>query len=239
MQPNDRICLACDGLSAAEVLGLAKELKGIVSWYKVHTLVLTYGPRIVRSLRKLGVRVFLDMKFHDIPNTVAAHSRAATLLGADMFTVHASGGTKMMQAAKQASAKAARAHGLQLPKVLGVTVLTSLDADALAETGISCRPLEQVERLAGLAKKAGLDGIVCSAQELGVSQKLPPGFLFVTPGISMKGMYADQKRVTSPSDAVRRGASLIVVGRAVLGEKDRRTAAQRVFAEVSSAETRS
>jgi orotidine-5'-phosphate decarboxylase len=197
------------------------------------------GPAIVRALVERGHRVFLDLKFHDIPNTVAGAVESAARLGAWMVNVHAAGGLEMMRAARAAAAEAAAREATSAPLVIAVTVLTSLDAAALSLVGIPRTPVEQVETLARLAEEAGLDGVVASPQELGtVRECCGPGFLVVTPGIrggAERGPAAappdDQRRTLSAGDALRAGASYIIVGRPIIGASHVRAAAEQLIAE--------
>src|SRR6185503_5861234 len=181
----DQLLIALDVPNGAEALRLADLLRGRVGGFKIGSQLFTAeGPAIVRALTRKGDRVFLDLKFHDIPNTVANAVAAATSLGVWMVNVHASGGTKMMQAAAEAARKSAGAEGRQAPLVIAVTVLTSMTAAALSETGTNVPVIDQVSRLARLAQQAGLDGVVASAQETSAIRGLcGPGFVIVTPGI--------------------------------------------------------
>ncbi|MFN2415679.1 MAG: orotidine-5'-phosphate decarboxylase, partial [Pyrinomonadaceae bacterium] len=179
-----------------------------------------------------GARLFLDLKFHDIPNTVAAAAREAVRLGVRLFNVHASGGGEMMRRAAEACAEEAARLGVERPSLIAVTVLTSMGSDALNETGVGAGSVEeQVRRLAQLADASGLDGVVASPHEiLPVREAVGrAGFLVVTPGIHpAASAYADQKRVTSPAEAVGRGADFVVVGRAILNAPDPARAARAV-----------
>ncbi len=196
-----------------------------------------FGPEVVTLVHDHGAGVFLDLKYHDIPNTVKGAARAATEMGVAVFNVHASGGLAMMAAARQGVEEAAPASG-GVPKVIAVTVLTSIDEEILNdECGVPGAVEHQVLRLARLTESAGLDGIVCSAADLhALKGKLGPEFLFVTPGI--KGTStpagADQKRVFSPGRAVAAGSSMLVVGRAITGAADRRQAAREILADIAT-----
>ena len=238
----DQLLIALDVASATEALRLADTLRGSVGGFKIgNQLFTTEGPSIVRTLAGKGDRVFLDLKFHDIPNTVASAVAAATALGAWMINVHASGGAKMMQAAREAARRTAASEGRPTPRLIAVTVLTSLTAGSLAEVGIGGTVIEQVTRLARLAQQAGLDGVVASPQETGVIRALcGDGFEIVTPGI--RGGAAatpkdDQERTMSPGEAISAGASYIVVGRPVIAAVDPRAAAERIAEEIRSART--
>ncbi len=198
------------------------------------------GPPIVRALAERGDRVFLDLKFHDIPNTVAGAVTSAVATGAWMVNVHASGGRRMMAAAAEAATAAAARHDRPRPLVIGVTVLTSLDDAGLRETGIDRPVIEQVVGLARLAQSSGLDGVVASPQEIGaIRAACGAGFLIVTPGIrSPAGAGADdQARTMGPAEAVAAGASYLVVGRPITGASDPRAAAAEMAALVAPAES--
>jgi orotidine-5'-phosphate decarboxylase len=233
----DQLLIALDVPTGGEALRLADLLRGSVGGFKIGNQLFTAeGPVIVRTLAAKGDRVFLDLKFHDIPNTVASAVTAATSLGAWMVNVHASGGSKMMQAAADAAHRTANAEGRQPPLVIAVTVLTSMNAAALAEGGINVPVIEQVSRLARLAQHAGLDGVVASPQETSVIRALSgPGFAIVTPGIRGGAAAAakdDQERTMTAGQAIAAGASHVVVGRPVIGAPDPREAAERIAEEI-------
>jgi orotidine-5'-phosphate decarboxylase len=237
---REMVCLPLDGLhSLDQVQALVEELSPFVGRFKVGKESFTrFGPGVVRLVRHHGAGVFLDLKYHDIPNTVKGAARAATELGVSMFNVHAAGGAAMMAAAKEGVEEVAGDPAAG-PKVIAVTVLTSIDDEVLnRECGVPGRVEDQVLRLAKLTESAGLDGIVCSAADLhALKGRLRPGFLFVTPGI--KGTTApagaDQKRVLSPGRAVAAGSSLLVIGRAITGAPDRRGAALDVLRDIAGA----
>jgi orotidine-5'-phosphate decarboxylase len=195
------------------------------------------GPEVVRLVHEHGAGVFLDLKYHDIPNTVRGAARAAAELGVAMFNVHASGGSEMMEAARQ-GVEEASSMGARAPKVIAVTVLTSIDERILNdECGVPGAVEDQVLHLAGLTQAAGLDGIVCSAADLhALGGRFESGFLFVTPGIKGTTTPAglDQKRVLSPGRAVAAGSSMLVVGRAITGAVDRERAAMEVLQDIAS-----
>ncbi len=180
------------------------------------------GPDLVREVVGRGFRVFLDLKYHDIPNTVALACRAATRLGVWMLNVHASGGGAMLMAARQAVSEEALRQGVRPPLLIGVTVLTSIDGATLAEVGVPAPPAEQVDRLAALCAAQGLDGVVCSAQEAQrLRQARGGGFCLVTPGIRPSGAEThDQKRVMTPEAAIAAGANYLVIGRPITGAPD-------------------
>ena len=202
-----------------------------VQWYKVGKQIFTkFGPEIVRSLKSRGKKVFLDLKFHDIPNTVAQAIRSAASIGADIVNVHASGGPAMLTAAAQA----ARETGVT---VIAVTVLTSLDENELRAIGLQATPAEQVVRLAKLIKDCGLAGVVCSPKEITlVREACGRDFLTVVPGIRPAGAAAgDQKRIMPPAEAAMAGADYFVVGRPILQAEDPLGAARAVNAELAAA----
>ena len=213
-----RVIVALDFPDAAAALAMAARLDPALCRVKVgKELFVSAGPAVVETLHARGFEVFLDLKFHDIPNTVAGAVRAAARLGVWMVNVHASGGSAMMRAAREAAAGFARP-----PLVIAVTVLTSLaDAD-LAEIGLPGGAAANVSRLAGLAHASGLDGIVCSAAEAAmVRGALGHAFVTVTPGIRLPGdAKGDQSRVVTPQDAVRQGAHYLVIGRPVTQSAD-------------------
>lgn len=229
------ILAALDVDTAAEALTLGDRLRGHVGGFKVGSHLFTAeGPALVRGFVDRGDRVFLDLKFHDIPNTVASAVTAAADLGVWMANVHASGGTKMMQAARAAADAAAQRRGHRT-LVIAVTVLTSFDDDALRSLGVSRPIAEQVETLAAMAQDAGLDGVVASPLEIGpIRARCGDRFLIVTPGIRT-GPAApgdDQVRTLSAADAVTAGASYLVVGRPILRAPDPAAAAEALAASL-------
>jgi len=234
LDPKDRIAVALDYPDAYQAMKLVDSLGQTCQWFKVGMeLYYAAGNDIIRQLRDRGFDVFLDLKLHDIPNTVAGAVRSATKAGASLLTIHASGGSAMMTAA----AEAAKAPGS--PRLLAVTVLTSMDAAQLAATGITASPADQVLKLAKLARQSGIDGFVCSAEEVAaVRAATGPQTLLVIPGIRLAGAAIDdQKRIATPSQAIAQGASMLVVGRPITQAKDPAAAAEDILNEIAQSET--
>ena len=221
---SNPIIAALDVPTANEALTLAKAIAPAVGAFKIgKELFVAEGPDIVRRVRDTGAAVFLDLKFHDIPNTVAKAVTSAAHQDVQMLTVHASGGTAMLRAAREAA-------GDNGPLVLGVTVLTSMDEQDLTELGIQKTPAEQVHHLAQLATAAGLRGLVCSPQEIApLREMLPAEVQLVTPGIRPAGSASgDQKRVMTPADAIDAGADWLVIGRPIYAAENPRAAAEAI-----------
>jgi orotidine-5'-phosphate decarboxylase len=230
----EQLLVALDVDDAADARRLADGLRGAVGGFKVGSRLFTSeGPRIVEDLAARGDRVFLDLKFHDIPNTVAGAVAAATRLGVWMVNVHAGGGRAMMLAARDAAREEAARGARPAPLVTAVTVLTSLSADLLAETGVAGSVEDQVVRLAALAQSCGLDGVVASPQEIPlVRARCGHPFAIVTPGIRGRAdEKGDQRRTLAASEALAAGATYLVVGRPIIGAADPRQAAERIGAE--------
>jgi orotidine-5'-phosphate decarboxylase len=232
-----QLLVALDVDSGTRALELAATLRDVVDGVKIGSRLFTLeGPALVRRLTDQGTRVFLDLKFHDIPNTVAQAVEAAVTTGAWMVNVHASGGVPMMKAAATAATEAAVRAGQSRPLVIAVTVLTSMDEHTLRSGGIERSLLDQVLVLARMAQEAGLDGVVASPQETAaIRSACGPAFAIVTPGI--RGASAgtdknDQARTMGPADAVRAGASYLVVGRPIIAAADPRAAAQNIAEEM-------
>jgi orotidine-5'-phosphate decarboxylase len=228
---SSRLIIALDFATAEQALAFVKDLQPSQCKLKVgFELFVAAGPELVRDLVARGFAVFLDLKFHDIPNTVASACRAAAQLGVWMLNVHASGGSTMMQAAQ-----AALADLPNPPKLIAVTVLTSMDKAQLASTGIQVEPEAQVQYLAKLAQSSGLDGVVCSAQEAAVLRaQLGDEFLLVTPGIRPEGSEkGDQSRVMTPKQAKQAGVSYIVVGRPITQASDPQAVIEQINADLA------
>lgn len=226
------IIAALDVPSAEQALKLAEQIAPAVGAFKIgKELFVAAGSDIVRRVRATGASVFLDLKFHDIPNTVAKAVAAAVKLDVQMLTIHTSGGSEMMRAAEKSAQDTAKALGLPAPLVLGVTVLTSMDSHALTEIGGDANVGQQVERLAMLAVKSGLRGLVCSPLEIvSLRQILPAHVQLVTPGIRTGAEKADdQKRTLTPREAIQAGASWLVVGRPIYAAENPRAAAEKIL----------
>jgi orotidine-5'-phosphate decarboxylase len=238
--PADKLLVALDVDTADRALTLASALRDVAGGFKIGSRLFTLeGPALVRHMVDGGMRVFLDLKFHDIPNTVAQAVDAAVRTGAWMVNVHASGGRAMMEAAARAATEAASRQGRPAPLVIGVTVLTSMDREALREGGVERPLLDHVLALARLAYAAGLHGVVASPQETArIRAACGAGFTIVTPGIRGASAGAernDQARTMGPAEAVRAGASFIVVGRPIITAADPRAAADAIARELEGA----
>jgi orotidine-5'-phosphate decarboxylase len=231
MRPEDRLIVALDVSSAADARMIVRTLGTAISAYKVGNQLFTAeGPGIVRELVASDKKVFLDLKFHDIPNTVAGGVRSAAALGASMLTVHAAGGSAMLRAAVEAARQAAKP-----PLVLAVTVLTSLSDADLQETGVAKRARDHALVLARLARNCGCDGIVASPREAGaIRQNLGGGLVIVTPGIRPAGSEkGDQSRVDTPAESIAAGADYLVVGRPVTQAENPAQAAEEIIKEIA------
>jgi orotidine-5'-phosphate decarboxylase len=229
-----KIIIALDVGTRPEALALAAELPEARIFKVGMELFTAEGPPLLQEIARLGKKIFLDLKYHDIPNTVAGAVRSAGRLGVGMLTLHASGGGEMMAAAAAAAREESGGLGRPRPLLLGVTVLTSLKEAQLREIGCSDPVAGQVLRLASLAKAVGVDGVVCSPQEIEIIKKeFGPDFLVVTPGIRPAWAAAqDQKRIMTPAQAVAKGADYLVIGRPVTGAPSPRQAFEKIVAEI-------
>lgn len=241
-EARKKVCLPLDGLDTlSEVKEMVEELSPVVGLFKVGKESYTrFGPEAVKLVQEYGANVFLDLKYHDIPNTVKGAAKAATALGVYMFNVHAAGGSEMMEAAKEGVEEEGRTLNMEradYPKITAVTVLTSLNDEILnGELNMPGPVTERVLSYAKLADQAGLDGIVCAGADLSaVRSKLPDDFMYVTPGIKGPNTSAgkDQKRVLTPGNAVEDGATILVIGRAITGAEDRVKAGYEVLQDIA------
>jgi orotidine-5'-phosphate decarboxylase len=229
LEARERVIVALDVPNAARALELAERLGGIIQWFKVGLeLYISEGNGIVDALRTRGHSVFLDLKLHDIPNTVAGAVRSASRAGAQMLTLHAGGGTVMLAAAAEAAAALPSA-----PKLLAVTVLTSMDQAQLEAVGVNDSPADQVSRLARMSWGAGIHGFVSSAEEVAAMRQSFPEATLVIPGIRPTGAaLGDQKRVATPAAAIAAGADYLVIGRPITQAPDPATAAAAILDEI-------
>jgi len=229
------IIVALDLPTAEAALDLARQIAPFVGAFKVGSELFTSaGPELVRRIRATGGSVFLDLKFHDIPNTVAKAVAAGTRLDVQMVTIHAGGGLEMMRAAEDSARQTALQSGRDVPLVLGVTVLTSMDGHTLSEIGCGTDVGKQAKRLANLAVKAGLRGLVCSPLEIvALRQILPEKIQLITPGIRTGAEKADdQKRTLTPKQALDAGADWLVIGRPIYAAENPRAAAEKILASL-------
>lgn len=238
LSAKERLVLALDVDDFSSAKGLVDKLKDYVGVFKVGSQLFTSeGADIVSMIRQSGSKVFLDLKFHDIPNTVKGAAESATKLGVYMFNIHTSGGYEMMKAAADAARETSIKLGIKKPLVLGVTILTSIDQQALErEIGLNKTVKEQVVHLAKLAKSAGLDGVVASAQEIKeIRASCGEDFIILTPGIRPAGEELnDQKRIMTPKQALEQGADFIVIGRPIRNAKDPIKAAKNILNEMGA-----
>jgi orotidine-5'-phosphate decarboxylase len=230
IHPRDRLIVALDVPDATSALKLVDSLDGFIQWFKIGLqLYLSEGNTFVSKLRKRGFSVFLDLKLHDIPNTVASAVRSVATTGAEMLTVHAAGGPAMLAAAQETAAALPSA-----PKLLAVTVLTSMDQAQLSATGITAPPAEQVMRLGAMAYEAGIRGFVASAEEVSAMRAALPDATLVIPGIRPTGAaVGDQKRVATPAMAIASGADFLVVGRPITQAASPAAAATAILNEMA------
>jgi orotidine-5'-phosphate decarboxylase len=232
VQSRGRLIVALDFPSANEALHLVDQLEGACQWFKVGLeLYLSAGNQIVAALKERGFSVFLDLKLHDIPNTVAGAVRSVVPLGADLLTLHALGGPEMLKAAAEAAGSVPNA-----PRLLAVTVLTSMDTSQLAAIGVSFTPAEWALGLASMAHRCGIGGFVCSPEEAASMRSKLPDVVLVTPGIRPSGAgLGDQKRVATPAAAIAAGANYLVVGRPITQAHNPGEAARHILDEIDSA----
>ncbi len=236
MQIRNPIVVALDVDTAEQALSLVERLRGTVGMFKVGKQLFTAaGPDIVRQIIGMGEQVFLDLKFHDIPNTVAKAGIEAARLGVSIFNVHAMGGSKMMRATVEAVNETVEREGIARPLILGVTVLTSHTQESLSEVGIERKLEVEVVALAQLCEKSGINGVVASPQEIVPIRKAVdnPGFVILTPGVRPAGAALnDQSRVMTPGEAITAGANLLVVGRPITAADDPVVAARKILEEI-------
>jgi orotidine-5'-phosphate decarboxylase len=233
-----KVCVALDVPDSESACELVRRLRTHVGFFKIGMeLHNAEGPSVIRTLTSLGAKIFLDLKFHDIPNTVAGASRVVAPLGVSIFNVHASGGIEMMRASLKAASDSTAKAGVPRPRIIAITVLTSIDDETLktinqSEVSVS----KQVEHLARMTKEAGLDGVVASPQEIRIIRSAcGPNFLIVTPGVRPAGGDAgDQKRFATPAGAIQAGADILVIGRPITAAKDPVKAAEGILEEIQS-----
>ena len=244
LQAKTRLCIPLDGLdSLHQIEQRVEELQPVAGMFKIGKETFTrFGPKSVELVQKYGAEIFLDLKYHDIPNTVKGAARVASEMGIAMFNVHASGGLDMMKAAMEGAHEGAIKNNIPLPTIIAVTVLTSIDEQVLQnELNVSLKLNEHVRKLAKMSADAGLDGIVCSALDIAhMKDALPKDFFYVTPGIKGPNTAAgkDQKRVMTPAAAIGEGATTLVVGRAITSGKtpeDRLKAGYEVLQDIARA----
>jgi orotidine-5'-phosphate decarboxylase len=234
--PKDKIIFALDVEHFTEAQRWVNLLKGHVGVFKVGKQLFTHaGPKVIDMIRQKGQKVFLDLKFHDIPNTVAKAGEEATKLNVSMFNLHALGGFEMMKKTVEASKATAKDLGIPKPLVLAVTILTSMDEGTLKEVGVQGPLIEEVGRLALLASKASVDGVIASPQEIGIiRQRCGDKFIIVTPGIrAPSDRKDDQKRTLTPKEAISAGANYLVIGRPIKEAKDPIEAVQKIIEDIS------
>jgi orotidine-5'-phosphate decarboxylase len=239
MEPKEKIIFALDVEHFEEAQKLVMEFKDHVGMFKVGKQLFTHcGPKIVDFINMKNSRVFLDLKYHDIPNTVAKAVIEAAKLGVELVNVHASGGFTMMNEAKTALHDIVRSKGLHKPKIIGVTVLTSLDDEELKRIGFEMPVLELTKRLALLARDAGLDGVVAGGSEIEMIRDLcGKDFVIVTPGVRIDEKKNDQKRTITPKEAIEKGATYIVLGRAVRDHQDPKGLLGKISEDIRNAIT--
>ncbi len=233
---KDYLCLACDLTDYDEIIRLVDELHDIVGYFKFNSAFITFGARLIQDVQARGGKIFLDLKFHDIPNTLRMYAHNCIVLGIDMFTVHIAAGKEALEQAVQTLRESEAATG-KSPKIIGITVMTSTSQAMMnEELHVPFTIGEQVVHLGTLAMQAGLDGIVCAASDLEtVRQHMPHGCLYLTPGIRpAQAKNDDQKRVMTPAAAIRAGSSMLVMGRAIYQAQNRRGVAENILQEIQS-----
>ena len=235
---TNKLIVALDVDNAQRARELVTELRGVVGMFKIGSQLFTAaGPSLVREIISSDERIFLDLKYHDIPNTVARAGVEATRLGVSIFNLHAAGGSEVMRRTAEAVSECAQAEGFTRPLVIAVTVLTSANENTLRDVGYHAAPGELVPRLALLAEASGMDGVVASPREVGTIRSVVKNknFVVVTPGIRSQGTdLRDQKRVTTPREAILAGADYIVVGRPIIEAPNPAHAARQVLDEMES-----
>lgn len=237
MKPKDRLIVALDVTPAAEALDLVGQLQGLVGMFKVGSQLFTSaGPKVVEDILKGDNKVFLDLKFHDIPHQVSGSVRSATELGVSMLTIHAAGGPEMMRRATETAKEVAERGRTVAPSIVAVTVLTSLDSKILNQIGFNDDATATAKRLASLAAASGVDGVVASPQEIVAIRSIVTEreFLVVTPGIrpAQSSTNDDQKRIATPAFALDAGASYLVVGRPITAASNPQEAVEQIIAEM-------
>jgi len=240
LKAKDQLIVALDVPNVTDANKLVAQLRDVVGMFKIGSQLFTAaGPGLVKSIVEGGNKVFLDLKFHDIPHQVTGAARSAAELGVTLFTVHASGGTEMMKRARDSVAEVAERTGYERSRIVAVSVLTSIDAATLTQIGVNDGPVDSVERLVKLARSAGVDGVVASPQEVrNIRSITSDDFLIVTPGIrlaSSETKNEDQKRVGTPAAALQAGANYLVVGRPITSAPEPVKAAQNVILEMEAA----
>lgn len=238
MRSKDKLIIALDVDTADRARELVKQLRDVAGMFKIgSTLFTAVGPQIVKDIIASGSRVFLDLKFHDIPHQVAGAARSAAELGVSLFTIHASGGSEMMKRAAEAVSEVGERNGTPRARVLAISVLTSVDAAILSEIGVSDSPADSVIRLVRLAESSGVDGVVASPQEVASirANVANTDFLVVTPGIRPATAHDDQRRVATPAAALAAGADYLVIGRPITGAPDPLAAAHAILNEMETA----
>ena len=235
---TNKLIVALDVDSAAKALALVSALRGVVGMFKIGSQLFTAaGPALVREIIGSGEQIFLDLKYHDIPNTVALAGVEAARLGVSIFNLHAAGGSEMMQRTVESVSECAQKEGISRPLIIAVTALTSANDNTLIEVGYAATAAELVPRLATLAEASGMDGVVASPHEVGIVRSVvdKPDFVIITPGVRPQGAeWSDQKRVTTPREAILAGANYIVVGRPILEAQDPAHAAQQILDEMQT-----